>query len=99
MENQKNNPHKRQGKDTKKERSKRLFKILWNKPTSRRMAATSLGFEDQTYMVTQCIIDWIKQGKAEVVGKVRCPRSKRFVQGVTTNPAYFSASTQLNLFE
>ena len=84
-----------QGKDTKKDYTKELYNLLYNKPSSRRMVATELGFTDQTYMVTQCISDWIKQGKAMVIGSIKCSRSGRFVEAVTTNPKLFSKSNQL----
>lgn len=101
MKNQNNNPlSSGRGKDTKKEYAKKLFKALSN-PQSRRMAATQIGFIDQTYMVTQLIYDWLKQGKAQVIGKIKCERSNRLVQKVTTDPNLFvsSSTNQLNLFE
>lgn len=67
-----------------------LFEALYNKPISRRMAATNIGYADQTYMVTQFIFDWIKAKKAEVVGTIKCERSLRYVQAVTTNPNLFN---------
>lgn len=99
-DNHRTAPHKRQGKDTQKSDAERLFDTLYSKPISRRMAATGLGYLDQTYMVTQLINDWIKEGKAQVTGKVRCTRSRRYVQGVTTNPQNFTKSvqTQFTLF-
>ena len=88
------------GKDTKKEYAKKLFKAL-STPQSRRMAATQLGFIDQTYMVTPHILKWIKQGKAQVIGVIRCSRSGRKVEKITTNPELFisSSTNQLNLFD
>jgi hypothetical protein len=93
--------HKRQSKGTKKDFANKLFKVLYNEPMSRRMAITKLGFADQTYMVTQLIYDWIKQGKAQVIGKIKCQRSGLKVEKVTTNPELFiSKNTNLlNLFE
>ena len=82
------------GKDTKKDYTKELYSLLYKKPLSRRMVATELGFTDQTYMVTQCISDWIKQGKAMVIGSIKCSRSGRFVEAVTTNPKLFPKSNQ-----
>lgn len=102
MVNTNNNPlHNRQCKDTEKEYVKQLYSILEKQPLSRRMAATLVGYPDQTYMVTQCIYDWIKQGKAEVVGIIKCTRSGRFVEAITTNPELFNCTSdnQLNLFE
>ncbi len=89
-----------QGKDTKKDYTKELYNLLYNKPSSRRMVATELGFTDQTYMVTQFIYDWIKQGKAMVIGNIKCSRSGRFVEAVTTNPELFpkSNNNQLTMF-
>ena len=93
MDNPLHNPQQSFGnensKDTKEKRAKRLQKILFKKPISRRMAATLLGYPDQTYMVTQNVSDWIKNGHAQVVGHIKCERSKRFVEAVTTNPEYF----------
>lgn len=102
MENSQNNPlSSGRGKDTKKEYAKKLFKALSNEPLSRRMAATQLGFIDQTFMVTQLIYDWIKQRKAQVIGVIKCSRSGRKVEKITTNPELFisSSTNQLNLFE
>ena len=86
---------KEQGKYTTKDFTKELYSLLYKKPLSRRMVATELGFTDQTYMVTQCISDWIKQGKAMVIGNIKCSRSGRFVEAVTTNPKLFPKSNQL----
>ncbi|MRI02099.1 hypothetical protein GH721_16260 [Kriegella sp. EG-1] len=77
------------GKNTKKEYAKKLYSLLHKEPMSRRMAATQLGFADQTYMVTQIIFDWIKEGRAEVVGSIKCKRSNRFVEAITTNSELF----------
>ena len=98
MENQNNNPNKRHHQDKKKNQAKKLYSILYNRPISRRMAATQLGFTDQTYMVTQIIIDWLAQGKAAVVGKVKCSRSNQYVEAVSTNPNLFPKSNQLKMF-
>jgi hypothetical protein len=86
------------GKDTKKDYSKRLYSILSKEPMSRRMAATMLGFTDQTYMVTQLINDWIKNDKAAVIGVIKCARSGRKVEMITTNPELFK-SESINDFE
>lgn len=98
MKNTNHNPHKRQGQDTKKKYANKLFKVLYKEPLSRRMAATNIGFTDQTYMVTQFIYDWIKQGKAQVIGVIKCNRSGRNVESITTNPELFEKSNQLKLF-
>jgi hypothetical protein len=87
-----------QGKNKKKQQRKLLYKVLFYCPLSRRMAATEIGFTDQTYMVTQNVSDWLKQGKAAVIGRIKCSRSGRFVQKITTNPDLFPKSNQLNLF-
>ncbi|MGZ0017670.1 hypothetical protein [Yeosuana sp. AK3] len=99
MKNHENNPNKRQGQDTKKGYTKELFEILYNKPLSRRMAATKLGYIDQTYMVTPFILEWIKQDLAAVVGKIKCGRSGRIVEAITTNPNLFEKSNQLKMFD
>lgn len=93
-------PRQRQGKDTKREYSKELFKLLKKYPLSRRMAATMVGFPDQTYMVTQLIYNWIKQGKAQVIGVIKCTRSGRMVEAVSTNKNLFKSpdSNQLKMF-
>ena len=96
--NQKNNPHKRQGKDTKREYAKKLFDALYDEPLSRRMAATKIGYTDQTYMVTQDIYDWIRQGKAYVTGIIKCSRSGRFVEAISTNPDFVQVDNQMKLF-
>jgi len=89
-----------QGKFTKKDYTKELYDLLYKKPLSRRMVATELGYTDQTYMVTQFIYDWIKQGKAMVIGVIRCSRSGRNVEAITTNPKLFpkSNNNQLTMF-
>jgi hypothetical protein len=91
---------KGQGKDTKKHYTNKLYKAFYKEPLSRRMGATKIGFTDQTYMVTQLVLDWIKQGKAEVIGVIKCSRSGRKVQKITTNPDLFISknTNQLNLF-
>jgi hypothetical protein len=91
---------KDKGKATEKDYTKRLFDILYQKPISRRMAATLLGYPDQTYMTTQFINDWIKEGKAQVVGSIKCVRSGRMVEAITTNPKFFKKriKRQLELF-
>lgn len=100
MENTINTPvPQRQGKDKEKTRAEELFNLLYSKPMSRRMAATFLGYADQTYMVTKPVYDWLKNEKAHVIGKIKCSRSGRLVEAVTTNPVYFPKSNQLNLFE
>jgi hypothetical protein len=90
MENTNNNPlYNKHYKDTKKEDAIKLFNALIKEPLSRRMAATLIGYPDQTYMVTQLIFDWIAQGKAQVIGTIKCNRSGRFVQKITTNKELF----------
>ena len=98
MKNHKNTPNLRQVQDTKKGYTKELFEILYKRPLSRRMAATELGFNDQTYMVTPFVLGWIKQGRAAVVGVIKCSRSGRLVEVITTNPDLFPQSRQLKLF-
>jgi len=101
--NQLNSPkvfsHKGQGKDS-KDYAKKLFKALYLKPISRRMAATKIGYPDQTFMVTQFIYDWIEEGRAQVIGVIKCERSGEFVQAVTTNPNFFKSikNNQLKMF-
>lgn len=88
----------KQSKNTKKSYTKKLYKLLFEKTLSRRMAATELGFTDQTYMVTPFILNWIKQGKASVIGEIKCERSGRFVEAISTNPDLFPKSNQLKMF-
>lgn len=88
----------KQGKYTKKCYKKELFEILFKQPMSRRMVATELGFIDQTYMVTPFVLEWIKKGKAFVIGKIKCERSGRFVEKLTTNPDLLPKSNQLKMF-
>jgi hypothetical protein len=101
MKNTYNSPLiEKQAKNTKKDYAKLLYSALYRKPISRRMAATIIGFPHQTYMVTQLIYDWIEAGKAQVVGRIKCSCSSKFVEAVTTNPEYFIAKNdnQLKLF-
>ena len=98
MKNHKNTPKIIHLQDTKKGYTKELFEILFDKPKSRRMAATELGFDDQTYMVTPFVLDWIKQGKAAVIGVIKCSRSGRLVEAVTTNPSLFPQTNQYKMF-
>ena len=99
MKNTNSNPlHKRQKQDTKKEFAKQLFKALYNEPLSRRLAATKIGLTEKTYMVTQFINDWIRQGKAQTIGVIRSNRSGRYVESITINPALFEKSNQLKMF-
>lgn len=76
-------------KDTKEKYIQRVFNILHKNPMSRRMAITKAGYPDQTYMITQSVNDWIKQGKACVIGQIRCARSGKLVECITTNPSLF----------
>lgn len=92
------NPNNLQGKNTKKDYAKSVFSAFYCEGISRRTAATKIGFVDQTYMVTQLVSDWLKQGKAAIIGKVKCERSGRWVEKVTTNPDLFPKSNQLKLF-
>ena len=87
-----------QGKKTKRDYTKELYVLLYKKTLSRRMAATELGYTDQTYMVTPHICKWIKQGRAFVIGVVKCSRSGRSVEAITTNPELFPKSNQLKMF-
>ncbi|WP_310991942.1 hypothetical protein [Aequorivita marina] len=91
----------KRSKDKKIQDAKQLYKILYKKPISRRMAATYLGYPDMTFMVTQDVIDMIESGTAQVVGQIRCTRSKRLVEAVTTNPKYFKSrfNNKLQTFE
>lgn len=93
--------HTEQSEDKKTATLKALYSALFKRPMSRRMAATEIGFPDQTYMVTQAVNDWIKQGKAQVVGAIKCSRSGRLVEAITTNPELFRPThdNQLRLFE
>ena len=97
MEHQNNNPSKRHN-EGKENQAKKLFNIL-KKPMSRRMAATYLGFEDQTFMVTQDIFDWLESGKAQIIGYIKCERSGHIVQAITTNTELFikESTNQLKL--
>lgn len=97
MRNHKNTASKRHLQDTKIRDARKLFEILFV-GKSRRMAATELGYTDQTFMVTQNVNDLIKQGRAAVIGRIKCSRSGRFVEMVSTNPALFPTSSQLQLF-
>jgi hypothetical protein len=87
--NQRNSPQRNHGQDTKNDILRRTYRALFEKPKSRRMVATEIGYTDQTFMVTKPILDLIKSGRAQVVGMMKCSRSGEFVQAVTTNPAYF----------
>lgn len=79
----------RQAQDTKEKRELQLRTILYARPITRRMAATEVGYPDQTFMVTQNIFDLIVSGRAQVVGKMRCERSGHFAEAITTNPKHF----------
>ena len=76
-------------KYTKEKREKQIRVILHARPITRRMAATELGYPDQTFMVTQNIFDLIVSGRAQVVGKMRCERSGHFAEAITSNPKHF----------
>lgn len=80
---------KQQAQYTKEKREKQLCKILFERPITRRMAATQMGYPDQTFMVTQLMFDLIKSGKVQVVGQMRCERSTKIAEAVTSNPEYF----------
>lgn len=76
-------------KDTKEKYIQRVFNILHKNAMSRRMAITKAGYPDQTYLITQSVYDWIKQGKACVIGQIRCSRSGKLVECITTDPSLF----------
>lgn len=98
MKNQNNKAHIRHFQDKEKQAQK-LYNIL-KKGMSRRMAATELGNTDMTYTVTQNIKDWLKDGRAQIIGCMRCERSKRWVEKVTTDKEQFNEKTtnQLKMF-
>ncbi len=100
MENQNNKPSKRQIKDTENNFNNDLYELLYKQTLSRRTAVTLLGYPDQSFKITQIVIDWIKEGKAMVIGRVKCSRSGRLVGGITTNPSLFPKdnTNQLKLF-
>jgi hypothetical protein len=91
--------HKRQVQDSKKD-AEILFKALYLKPISRRMAATKIGYPDQTFMVTQLIIRLVKNRKGASNRKNKMYPFRTFCSRVTTNPDLFIShnTNQLNLF-
>jgi len=92
MENKKRGtktPYTNTSKDTKEKYIKRVYKILYEQPMSRRMAISKAGYPDQSFLITQSVYDWIKQGKACVIGQIRCTRSGKLVECITTNPSLF----------
>lgn len=90
MKNTNNNPlSNSKAKDTKEKYIQRAFMAFYKQPMSRRMAITKAGYPDLTYMITQSVNDWIKQGKACVIGQIRCTRSGKLVECITTNPSLF----------
>lgn len=91
------NPNSEQNKGNENEFKIKLFKILKEKILSRRMAATLMGYPDQTYMVTETILEWIENGTAQVINDFRCSRSNRIVQGITTNPELFESDNDNQL--
>lgn len=102
MRNQNNNPiNKSKGKSTKESDRKRIEQELKDRPMTRRMLATYIGYTDQTFMVTQAVRDLIKLGNAQVIGKMKCERSNHLAQVVTTDPHLFNniCSNQLSLFD
>lgn len=100
MENRRINPSITDIAKSKTNLAKKVHDVLYDGPISRRMAATRVGFPDQTFMVTQFIDVLLKSGKAQIVDKIRCKRSNKLVQGITTNPKYFKKiyTNQLRLF-
>lgn len=100
MKNQNNNLNSIRCSEDKEKEAKKLYNILFKKAMSRRMAATKLGYADMTYMVTQNISDWLNDGRAQVIGVIKCERSHRFVEKITTNPKLFikQYSNQLTMF-
>lgn len=83
--------------DTKLQDEKQLHSVLFKRPMSRRMAATAIGYTDLTYMVTQIIFDMIKDGRAQVVGRIKCERSGHYVEAISTNPEQFKSRFNNNL--
>lgn len=102
MKNHTNSPKKFFGEDVGKDKieidRQRLFEVLKN-PQSRRMAATAIGYKDQTYMVTKSVYDWLNQGKAFVIGSIKCSRSGYWVQSITKDPEKTPINRQLPLFK
>ena len=81
----------------KRDLAKRLFKLLKKEPLSRRMAITSLGKPDQTYLITYPVYKWLKKGTAQIIGKSKCKRSGYLVGYVTTDESLFSEDTQFKI--
>lgn len=98
-ENHRNSPSgNNRGKGKKRNIEKEVYELLKIEPLSRRTAATRLGFTDQTYMVTQAVKNLVKNGRAEIVGIIRCERSGRKVEAVSTDANLFQSRKQLNIF-
>ena len=88
-------------KDRKIQDKKQLQRVLFIRPMSRRMGAFAIGHGDKTYMVTQPIFDMIKDGSAQVVGRIKCERSTHYVDAISTNPELFKSrfNNDLETFE
>ena len=99
--NQINSPKRNNGQDTKPILITLIKEELYNVATSRRNLATLLGYPDQTFMVTRPVRQLLDDGKAQVIGRVKCPRSGRWVEKISTNPELFrevKSMHQLQMF-
>jgi hypothetical protein len=86
-----------QDKDTKYiAQFKRINEYFKNKTASRFMAAVENDIPIQN--VCRYADNLLKSANMAVVKKDRCAISKRLVQFLSTNPALFPRSNQLNLF-
>ena len=91
----------KKGVEAKGDYTRQLYKTLFQKPMSRRMAVTELGKPDQTYTITNQVNEWLKNGRAQIIKIAKCERSGRFVEFITTNPELFvfPKTNQFDLFE
>lgn len=98
MENHKNNPHKRQGKDNRRATQlKTIFHFLENNDATASMVEAATGVHQKC--ITRYKRDLEKAGLLWETRKALCKHTGFRAWYLTTNPKKAPSTNQLNLFE
>jgi hypothetical protein len=98
MENQNNNPIKRQGQYTNFEAQMVIvFKAFYEHPKTMLMVSVETGILRAN--ICRYVANWRNLHKIEPVKNGRCTITRHDANYLTTNPSFFPKSNQLSLFE